>query len=277
MLKSSKRILIFSVVLIVLAVYFVPPLLRYYRYYKFVISSSRVANSEGEIFEGSVLNTLSLIPLEIKLDHLSSEAVFSLGYAVVCIDQNEIQEIKVRNASIDVKGDKYSILFRPPFEAVKTTDLALEHSYDKRAVLKILPDDPFDAEVKIAQTLPKTFFQICFMSSEEFGGYMTRCFLKTVDRFNQKGIGIFETDNIKGLLGFGDASRPQQMLAMVFSKNSAVSQGIIVTSDSPERTKDIMFSLLSSYTYLIEEPPDEPTLNKLISDALDPNVLPIVN
>jgi len=106
---------------------------------------------------------------------------------------------------------------------------------------------------------------------------MTRCFLKTVHRYNQKGIGIFETDSIKGLLRFGAASHPCKMVADIFSKNSVVVQEILITSDSEEMTKDIMFSLLSSYTYLIDKPPNESTLKELIYNALDPKILPIVN
>jgi len=137
MSKKAKRILMIIIIIILLTVYFVPPLIRYYRYHEFIISPSRIANSDGEVFEGSALNTLGQKPVIIELNKSSSEAVFSLGYAEVCMNQDEVQEIKIDKAIIIVECDKYSVIFFPPTEPFKITDIALDDSYEKRIILKI--------------------------------------------------------------------------------------------------------------------------------------------
>ena len=106
------------------------------------------------------------------------------------------------------------------------------------------------------------------MPEHEFREYMISCFLKTAYMYNQNGIGIFENNNIKGVVGFGAVHEPYRMVADVYSKDTAIAQTIMVRSDSPEKTEEILLSILSSYTYLIEQPLDDDALNEIIVDSL---------
>lgn len=241
-----------------------------FSYYKvFGSPTSRIANKEGKVCEVSTLNTLSYKPKKIEFPSSDSNTNLSLGYAKFVLEPKEIIKIELRGFMLAFECEGYSIVFFPPKKPRVFSDIEYVTSFKR----ELLPEDAFDAQVKIANTLPKTYLQIFFMSKYEFNEHMTFCFLKTAYLHNQNGIGIFENDTIKGVIGFGAAHQPYQMVADVYSKDTSIAQEILVTSDSSKKTEAILFLILSSYKYLIEQPLDDTALKEAIIGAFSSHPL----
>ncbi len=249
-----------------------PGLSRCYFYHRFIAGhSTRYGNSEGKIWEVSTLDTLAQKAVKFEIKPSYAKNNFSLGYAEFYLDQNDVCEITIVNEQIvSIKCDTYFIGFLPPTEPI---DLSPDNNNQSQLTPEFPPKDFYQAQVKAAYACPKTYFQIFFMSGYEFAEFMYLCMLKTMFINNQNGIGIFETDKIKGLIEFGEVQSPNKMVIDLYSADSAISQEIIVKSDSPEKTKDIILSLLSSYRYLIEKPLNESDLQQLILDKLSSHPL----
>lgn len=266
--KSTKIILVISVIIFVFVCLTVANYSRIYQcfsYYKvFVSQTGRIANKEGKVCEVSKLNTISHKPQKVELSSSDSNNNLSLGYASLALELKEIIKIRLSGLTLLFECKGYSIGFLPPKKPRAFSDVEYVTYFNR----ELLPEDAFDAQVKIANTLPKTYLQIFFMPKHEFNEHMTFCFLKTVYMYNQSGIGIFENDNIKGVIGFGAVHDPYRMVADVYSKDTSIAQEILVMSDSSEKTETILFSILSSYKYLIEQPLDDTALEEAIIGAL---------
>jgi hypothetical protein len=271
--KSTRIVLVISIIIFIFVCLIVTNYSRIrqcFSYHKvFASDTSRIANKEGKICEVSTLNTISHKPQRIELSSRASNTNLSLGYAGLALELKEIIKIRLSGLTLIFECKGYSIGFLPPKKPRAFSDVEYVTYFDR----ELLPGDAFDAQVKIANILPKTYLQIFFMPKHEFNEYMTFCFLKTANMYNQNGIGIFENDNIKGVIGFGAAHMPYQMVADVYSKNTSVAQEIMVMSDSAEKTKTILFSILSSYKYLIQQPLDDTALKEAIVGALSSHPL----
>jgi hypothetical protein len=73
---------------------------------------------------------------------------------------------------------------------------------------------------------------------------------------------------VRGLVRFERAERGGELGAEVYSKESNVWQDIIVRSDSAQKSKEALLSLLASYRFVIAEAPDERRLEELILSAI---------
>ena len=266
--KSIKIILVISVIIFIfvcLTVANFSSIYQCFSYYKvFVSQTSRITNKEGKVCEVSKLNTISHKPQKVEFSSSDSNTNLSLGYARFVLEPKKLIKIRLSGLVLIFECEGYTIGFLPPKKPRAFSDIEYV-TYFKR---ELLPEDAFDSQVKIANTLPKTYLQIFLMPKYEFNKHMMFCFLKTAYMHNQNGIGIFENDNIKGIIGFGAVHAPYAMVADVYSKDTAIVQEILVTSDSSEKTKTILFSILSSYKYLIEQPLDDTALEKAIIGAL---------
>ena len=200
--------------------------------------------------EVSALKTLAYKSETIELPTLDINANFSLGYAQCYIDPNLIGTIKFLHkhiAFIECTGsEKYLYAFFSP---------------NRNRI-------NFEVELKALDTYPKTEFQIFCMSKKEFSEYMEDCELKQSWTFNQNGTGIFENENLKGIIRFGSALRPARMCVDVSSKTLPLSQRILVKSSSPEKSRAILLSLISSFSYIIEQPLDKGELKQMAFDTL---------
>jgi hypothetical protein len=266
LMSIRAKILVSIAALLVLIACFGPSLLRCYMYHKFIADRiDRFGNSEGNWYV-SALNTISHKPVKIEIPPSNYKNNFSLGYAEFYLDQNDVCEITIINEQmVLIKCDTYGIGFFPPTETIVLPSDKNDHSKSKP---ESLPKDLYQALVKAAYAGPKTYLQIFSMPTYKFNEYMELCMFKTMFGNNQNGIGIFETDRIKGLIGFGEVQFPNKMVINVFSADSAINQNIVVRSDSPEKTRKIVMALLSSYNYLIEKPMNDSDLQKVIFDKV---------
>jgi hypothetical protein len=267
-MSKREKILTGTAALIMLMVCLWPGLSRCSIYYKLIASNIDRIGTVGEdkVWEVSALKKISHKPIKIEIQPSSSKNNFSLGYAEFYLDQNDVCEITIINEQIVlIKCYTYSIGFLPPAESITVADDINKHSEAKP---ELLPKDFYQARVKAAYVGPKTYFQIFFMPTNEFAEYLTLCMIKLMFSTNESSIGIFETDRIKGLIGFGGMRLPNRIFIDLYTADSKISQEIIVNSDSPEKTREIALSLLSSYNYLIEKPLNDSVLTQVIFDKV---------
>lgn len=222
------------------------------------------------------LKHLSAPCFEIKLpDEQQSMNGISIGYTQVPTDSANIERIKFYEelGVIVIDSNSVSYLFMSPWETSKSEpnseELLAEPALIDSNWQPIPSEELYSIYLKTAQTMPKKYWEIFMMNGQEFKTYVVRATLKTVESYNYKGIGVFETDQIKGLLRFGSADSPSTMYAIVFSKQSDITQGIRVKSDFEGKSEDAMFSLLSSYRFLITELPEQDQLCQSISSELE--------
>ncbi|MBW8017109.1 MAG: hypothetical protein FVQ82_13065 [Planctomycetes bacterium] len=200
--------------------------------------------------EVSAFKTLAHEPETIDIPNLDLNANFSIGYAQFYLDPNSIGKIKLLNKH---------------FTFIECVD-SVRHSYGFFPLHK--NRITFEVELKALETYPKTSFQIFCMSKEEFSEYMERCYLKKSWTFNQNGTGVFENENLKGIIRFGTTVNPNTMYVDVFSKKTAMTQRVLVRTDSPEKTRESLLSLISSFSYLIEKPMDKNAIKQMAFDVL---------
>jgi hypothetical protein len=228
---------------------------RCYGYKKVVISSpDGLANLSGKFSKLDIPN--------------NSGPVLSLGFAYVGIEPNSINLISywkdVNSINVYIDSNDCRFLINWPWATTwSTTD---SNSIRSSSLPSILTKDPFGYEfgVKAANTMPKTYIEIFFMHPKEFLEYLTLAGAKAQNVMNQNGISNFETENIRGIVRFGQRKSPGVFAIEVFCKEANICQDIRVISKDPAKSKEVLLSLLSSYKFLISEVPDEDSLKELI-------------
>jgi hypothetical protein len=176
------------------------------------------------------LETLSIKPQRVTLPEPNNSCVFSLGFAEMPLCPNSISSIRYnKGLGVSCRNDSNSItyLFSLPANPAEIT---------------------YDLQVKMANAMPINYSEIFFSNLDEVVCRIRSAYIfKVSNVLNQNGIGIFETERIKGLIRFGTKKYPWEIQAEIFSKDEKVTQDILVISKSQEKSKEAMFSLLSSY------------------------------
>jgi hypothetical protein len=226
---------------------------RCYAYKKVVLSSPNgLANLSGK-------------PSTLEIPQDNNIPILSLGYALAGVPSESINAIKViGDSSIIVATEEFKLSFVPPWASTwSTTD---SNSIQSSSLPSILAKDPFSYEfgVKAANTIPKSYLKIFFMHPKEFLEYLILASAKAQNVMNQNGISNFETENIRGIVRFGQRKNPGVFAIEVFSKEANICQDIRIISKDPAKSKEALLSLLSSYKFLISEVPDENSLRELI-------------
>jgi hypothetical protein len=199
------------------------------------------------ISKPSALETLRIKPEKIEIPESNHANLFSFGYAETNIKPASIQYIKYykkTGLTFGVDSNEITYFFLMPQR----------------------PDDlTYDVEVQAANVLPMKYSTIFFMNCRTAcERIMTANILKISNPHNQRGIGLFETKQIKGLIRFGTQKNPGSIIADIYSKDDNISQIIGVSSCSAEKSKNTMIEILSSYRYVIEDANDVNTTNELI-------------
>lgn len=200
--------------------------------------------------------------LEIPQDN--NTPILSLGYAFANVPSESINAITViSDESIVVATEEFKLAFFPPWASTWSTD---SNSIQSSSLPSTLAKGPFSYEfgVKAANTLPKTCIEIFFMHPKEFMEYLTLAGAKAMNVMNQNGISNFETENIRGIVRFGQRKYPGVFAVEVFCKEANICQYIRVISKDPVKSKEVLLTLLSSYKFIISEVPDEDSLRELI-------------
>ncbi len=272
--KLKITLLLVAIVMVAALLISIPRFIRCCSFYKLTSESCRITSDTGQIVEFGYLKTLGQKPVIIEFPKVTPAPNFSIGYAQFYIDPNTIRTIRFAEPHMAIFIDcyDYHLGFLAPAVPAKMfnsrTKEAAKLPGKAAGLFKLMTEDLFEAHVKISSALPRTYFQIFFMSDDNYAEYSTLCLFKTMLIHNDNGIGIFRTNTTKGIVRFGAVDKPSQMLAEVFSKDACLSQDIVVTSKSPEKSKAALLSLLSTYTLLIDKVPEEPALRKAILDNL---------
>jgi hypothetical protein len=242
-MSKKKRIIwavVVAVLLLVLVIYLTPRITACCLYYSLI---SKPLD----------LETLSIKPQQVKLSEPNNFCVFSLGFAEIPLCPNSISTIRYhKGLGVICRNDLNNITysFLPPENPAKIT---------------------YDLQVKMANTMPMKYSEIFFSKSCSIYRIGSAYIMKVSNPFNQRGIGFFETEDIKGLIHFGSQKNPYNIAADIFSKYGNINQFVVICSESPEKSKEAMFKLLSSYRFTISEANDSNVLDKLIMSQLSGN------
>jgi hypothetical protein len=257
-MSKQKKIIIAVIIAVILltavVIYSLPRVMACYLYYS--LTSKPLA-----------LETLSIKPQKIELPQPTRRCVFSLGYAESPLCPDSIYALKcTKGTGLTCKADLNSItyFFLLPNRSPEVDVIAKYSIYGIK--------DYYSLQLKIAEATPKSYSEIFFSKPSDSVLYvMLLALFKAEDIFNQNGLGIFESDNIKGFIRFGAKENPCAIQAEVFSKDGKITQCIEVVSESPEKSKNSLLSLLSSYRFILSDIPDVNILDNIIISQLSNN------
>jgi hypothetical protein len=243
---SKKKMIIWAVVIavssLILVFYAAPRITNCWLYHELISS------------EPQNLEILSVKPQKIELPPPNRSCVFPLGYAQTPLCPDYMSSILyIQGVRIVCRCDSSRITY----------------SF-------FLPENPAEATyemlVEAANVMPINYFEMFFSKPRSiYYRIMSAYILKVSQPCNRRGIGLFETENIKGLISFGLKDNPCVLHAEIFSKDGNVSQEITVFSESPQKSKEALLSLLSSYRFTITQTPEINYLDELIINELGDN------
>ncbi len=225
---------------------------------------SRIRRYEKAFSRPGALAVLSMAPVRVDLPRNAAEPNISLGYAQLWLDPKSVRSIERRGdhktiVQIEVEGA--SLIFMSPGSTLELDDTA-----------RTLPNGPVshhDLMLEVAAAAPKTWLELFFMPEERFQAYLVEATLKTAMRLNELGIGLFEADEITGIIHFGEASNPGGLLAEVFSRKSDIAQGIHMKAATTEEGLKTFQEILGSFGFAIDRAPERRAeIASLILDAL---------
>jgi len=260
-----------------------PGLRRCYSYHRLI--------SDQDIFE-----RLSVPASNIELPGNEQEASFSLGYSRFAFASEQVDSIKCYGIGVTIESKGLGLGFLRPFSSnyddlrVDVNDLAADfdvwskdlsmsvrepYLWERsevhpvaRRVAREMMQDRFAWSVRVARTMPMKYSEVFTAEPDEFKEYLILSIAKAVLSVRASSAGIFEGRYVRGLVRFERAGRGGELSAEVYSKESNVWQDIIVRSDSAEKSKEALLSLLASYRFIIAEAPEEGKLEELIVSAI---------
>jgi len=262
----SKKTKIFLIVICgvvlagVLLTYIASGLFRCYTYYEIIAASPLgLANLSGPagVFD---------IPIG------DASGGFSLGYAQVGIDPVSIRAINYVGdtmADIVIDCNEYSVILFSPWTS---TPPSIQRGWVRSAGLGgLMSEDPsgYLLTVRAAKTMPASYARIFFMRKKRFAEYIALAAVKSQNVMNRNGTAVFETDHVRGIVRFGEAPLPRCFELQVFSTNSGIGHTAFVFAESPQKITESLSAMLSSYKFLVAQPPDEESLRRLISAEVE--------
>lgn len=199
------------------------------------------------ISKPSAFEILNIEPQKIHLPDSNESGLFSIGYAEMLIDPSHFQSINFyKNTGLICKIDSNEIDY-----------------------LFLMPEKPdpitYEISLQAANELPFKYSTIFFSRpGKMFKRIKTAEILKISDNFNARGIGLFETPDVKGIIHFGTKKNPGSIIAELFSIDGNIRQLVNVKSCSSEKSKKALFDILSSYRFIIKDANDENLIENLI-------------
>ncbi len=219
---------------------------------------------------------LSAEVIEIQLPKARISTGISLGYAKTSIEPTATQLIKFIEHldCVVLESNSVSTIFEQPWDTSKSSDPLPSDPRIPPPLIEFrwrpLPSNElFRHNLDAARIKPKGYIELFIMSNRRFSNYMELAITKTMMPYTQQGIGVFETEHVKGLICLGHHETPGILYADVYAKQSNVMQSITVKSDSAETSKHTLFSLLTSYEFVISEIPETDKLRQLIKSNLE--------
>ena len=260
MRRRTMVIVIILAAIFGFAIHSGPRLFRCYTYYRLILCNpSGLANLSGKVSKLDIPSNYDM-------------PVLSLGYAQFGIRPDSVTAIKCTKhleAGVIMLSDECNILFLGPWSSNWSATDANSNGFSR--VPTIFHYDPFgyDFGSEAARAMPKTYIGIFFMEPRKFLEYLLLASAKSQNVMNQNGIGIFEAEHIRGIIRFGQAKSPGAFSVEVFSKQSNIIQDIRIVSNDPQKSKKVLLSILASYKFLIDEVPDEHTLQELVRSEIE--------
>jgi len=247
--------------------------------------------SDQDIFE-----RLSVPASNIELPADEQQASFTPGYSRFAFGSEHVDSIKCYGVSVAIEGEGLWFGFLRPFSSnydglrLDVNDLAADfdvlskdlstsvrepypwelsevHPAAQR-VARQMVQDRFGWSVRVARTMPKRYSEVFWADPDEFKEYLIFSIAKAVCFISASRIGVFEGEHIRGLVRFGVGGREGEIIAEIYSRESDVWQNIRVGSDSAERSREALMSLLASYRFSIDGVPEDEELEELILSAI---------
>lgn len=228
---------------------------------------SRIRRYEKAFSRPGAFAVLSMSPIRVDLPRNTGEPNLSVGYARFRLDPESIRSIERRGndktvVQITIEGAE--LLFMQP---VGNNPLELDDS----AALAF-PNGPgtyHDRTLQVAAAAPKKWLELFFMPEKRFQVYLAEAVVKTITPRNDLGIGLFETDEITGIIHFGEASNMGGLSAEVFSRKGDIAQGILLRAATKEEGLKRIQEILGSFQFTTEHAPERrEDIAKLIFEAL---------
>jgi len=132
----------------------------------------------------------------------------------------------------------------------------LESLEKEKREKKRISFDPFERDLEIINTLPKSFFEILLMSSDKFSNYLSNLAFKTLNRFGSDGIFIYGNGNIRGIIYLGEYNKgSDQAYVTILPKKAYFGQAFhaVRMPEAQKSLKNLILPLLSNYQFKITE------------------------
>ncbi|TWU10282.1 hypothetical protein Pla52o_57380 [Novipirellula galeiformis] len=191
-------------------------------------------------------------PKPIQLECSESAAPIDIGYAQAALPKQWAASVTQQQHAVIVRSkDDESLVFMPPF-------------YDSQ----LSPDGNYTSAVRTAESEPIALTKVFFMTSAEYAELVHRTLPKSLNKHNQRGIRLFRSENIRGLIRLGALDDPGDMSVEVWSNNGEVSQGILIHAETGEKALQLITCTLLHLRYSIDLVPPRDVLIGMIDDAL---------
>ena len=188
-------------------------------------------------------------PKRIQLECSENTAPIDIGYAQAALpDQWAVSIMRQQHAVVVRSENDESIAFMPPF-------------YDSQ----LSPDGNYTSAVETAEAEPVALTDVFFMTSTEYAELVHRTLPKSFNMHNQSGIGLFRSENIRGLIRFGSLDEPGEMSVEVWSITGEVIQGILIRA---EKALQLISCVLQHFRYSVDHVPPGDVLTGMIEDAI---------
>ncbi len=191
----------------------------------------------------------------IQVDYSKHTDTLEIGYGHAALPVGWIARITRQHGAILINPeDEESLVLMPPF-------------YDSQ----LSADGDYSWTLAAAQTTEVAMAEVFFMSFSDFETLFSRTLAKANNGLNENGIGVFETDNIRGIIRYGARDTPGCINVAVWSKHGEVCQGIIIRATSSERALQLAQCVLFHLQYSVDHVPPTSELKRMIDNAITKN------
>ena len=161
--------------------------------------------------------------------------------------------------------DGRSILKDPDATLARLAELRAQPNAEE-LLTQVLVD--YRWKVFALKTRPRTLLDLFFSSRAERSLYVMK--LATAGSpYTQLGVRFMETPSVKAIIFLGDPKDQGKVFAELSSHNGKIGQGMYVSSDSWDASRDAIFKTLSAFRYSLEELPGKEDLNRLVATTLE--------
>jgi hypothetical protein len=218
--------------------------------YRCYVYKTLIKNSSEKI--------LKQVPVNIRVLYNVQEdrEILSVGYAKFSLPmKGKIEISMMKKCAVKLNSPKFTIGLLTPWNSIGSLSPNLNY---------------YETMLKAFHTIPKAgIYEIWNMTSQEFNEYIFLLKLKSTTPDISRGVQSFQTKNVNGLILLGN-DKTKIIRILFSSKNFKISQGIVFRyfGDLNEQYAHII-DFIASFTYLVEEVPNEKNLKEIIQLAIN--------